>query len=392
VTASTDDSAGEPVSARTTPDDATRAAYELGALDWATVRGADHTDRAAALSRRLTDDGPLGITADLGCGPGWHLPALPDGCVALDTARPMLGLVPEHGPGNPRVQADLARLPFAPASLAAAFASKAYVHLDGRTVPRALADLHRALAPGADIALSFFGSGAGAGQRSIDSTTDEEDQFPGRCFSLWEHDHLASVLVGAGLRADTIDVEAREDGVPHIWVTGQRRHTLPDTVGPDMRLLVCGLNPSVRAADAGVGFVTPGNRFWPAALAAGLVTRDRDPFHALDVHGVGMTDLAKRATRRADELVADEYRNGLERVERLVQWLTPGAVCFVGLAGYRVAVDRAAAPGPQPAPLGGRPVYLMPSTSGLNAHSSPGELTDHLRGALALAARAGATG
>ena len=32
------------------------------------------------------------------------------------------------------------------------------------------------------------------------------------------------------------------------------------------------LNPSEHAADAGVGYVTPGNRFWPAALAAGLVT------------------------------------------------------------------------------------------------------------------------
>ena len=159
-----------------------------------------------------------------------------------------------------------------------------------------------------------------------------------------------------------------------------------------MRLLVCGLNPSVRAADAGVGFVTPGNRFWPAALAAGLVTRDRDPFHTLDVHDVGMTDLAKRATRRADELAADEYRSGLERVERLVRWLAPGAVCFVGLAGYRVAVDRAAVAGPQPTPLGGRPVYVMPSTSGLNAHSGLGDLTDHLRGAVDLAARAAPRG
>ena len=41
-----------------------------------------------------------------------------------------------------------------------------------------------------------------------------------------------------------------------------------------MRLFVCGLNPSVYSADAGVGFARPGNRFWPAALAAGIVTTD----------------------------------------------------------------------------------------------------------------------
>ena len=34
---------------------------------------------------------------------------------------------------------------------------------------------------------------------------------------------------------------------------------------------MCGLNPSLYAADAGVGFARPGNRFWPAALAAGIV-------------------------------------------------------------------------------------------------------------------------
>ena len=65
-----------------------------------------------------------------------------------------------------------------------------------------------------------------------------------------------------------------------------------------MRLLVCGLNPSIYSADAGVGYARPGNRFWPAAIAAGLVTEDRDPRHALSHHGVGITDLVKRATGR----------------------------------------------------------------------------------------------
>ena len=40
-----------------------------------------------------------------------------------------------------------------------------------------------------------------------------------------------------------------------------------------MRLLVCGLNPSVYSADAGVGYARPGNRFWPALRLAGLTDR-----------------------------------------------------------------------------------------------------------------------
>jgi len=154
------------------------------------------------------------------------------------------------------------------------------------------------------------------------------------------------------------------------------------------RILVCGLNPSVYSADAGIGFARPGNRFWAAALAAGIVTVDRDTRAALTGRGVGMTDLVKRATPRADELTRDEYRDGLARVERLVQWLQPGAVCFVGLAGWRAAVDRKAVAGVQPDGIGGRPAYVMPSTSGLNAHSRLDDLADHLRAAAALADRA----
>jgi TDG/mug DNA glycosylase family protein len=121
--------------------------------------------------------------------------------------------------------------------------------------------------------------------------------------------------------------------------------------------------------------------------AAGLAAVDRDPDRALSDHGLGMTDLVKRATVAAAELRADEYRAGLARVSRLVDWLRPGAVCFVGLAGWRAAVDRKAVAGVQPEGLAGVPVYVMPSTSGLNAATPLTTLVDHLRAAAALADR-----
>jgi TDG/mug DNA glycosylase family protein len=154
-----------------------------------------------------------------------------------------------------------------------------------------------------------------------------------------------------------------------------------------MRLLVCGLNPSVYSADAGLGFARPGNRFWPAMLAAGLAARDRDPGDLLRSHAIGLTDLVKRATRAAAELTTGEYREGLARVTRLVAWLRPGAVCFVGLDGWRRAVYRRAVAGPQPRDLDGVPVFVMPSTSGLNAHSRLDDLTGHLVAAAEVADR-----
>lgn len=167
----------------------------------------------------------------------------------------------------------------------------------------------------------------------------------------------------------------------------RRVRTLADTVGPAMSLLVVGLNPSLYAADAGVGFARPGNRFWPAMVEAGLVDAERDAFAALVDRGVGMTDLVKRATRRAAELDRGEYAHGLARVQRLVTWLRPGVVVVVGLAGWRSAVDRRATPGLQDVRLGGRPVYVMGSTSGLNAHQQLPDAVGHLRAAASVASR-----
>lgn len=156
-----------------------------------------------------------------------------------------------------------------------------------------------------------------------------------------------------------------------------RQRTLPDLVSPGMRLLISGLNPSLRAADAGVGFVTKGNRFWPAMMAAGLVTADRKPAEALLMHGVGFTDLAKRATAKADELTPAEFAAGLSRLDRLCTWLRPKTLVMVGLTGWRHATDRSASAGWQETRLGDTPVYLMPNTSGLNTHVSLDQLTEH---------------
>jgi TDG/mug DNA glycosylase family protein len=71
----------------------------------------------------------------------------------------------------------------------------------------------------------------------------------------------------------------------------------------------------------------------------------------------------------------------------MVEWLQPSAVCFVGLAGWRSAVDRSAVAGTQNRPFGGRPAYVMPSTSGANAHSRPADLAWHLGQAMDLADR-----
>lgn len=192
---------------------------------------------------------------------------------------------------------------------------------------------------------------------------------------------LTDLVAGAGFSVD----RARRAGGRSV-VDARRERTLPDYVGGGMRMLVCGLNPSLVAADAGFGFAGATNRFWAAATSAGVVTVPRQPLVSLAEDGVGMTDLVKRATPNADSLTAAEYQAGVERVRRLVEWLRPGVVVSVGLAGWRAAVDRRAVPGPQPSPFGGAPAYVMPSTSGRNARTSLAELAEHLCRAMAMGA------
>ena len=344
-----------------TVDPATLEVYERAAAVYEANRPPRFSERADALASPI--DGPV---LDAGCGTGAYLPALGASAVGLDASMSMLDLA--RPADRPLVCGDLGRLPFRRGSIAGVWARNSFVHVPHAELPLVLAELHLALPVGAPVTASFI---AGPDDRYV-----ADDDLPGRNFWRWSDDHLVDVFVGAGFDDVTVD------GDRPRFVSAQRARSLPDTVGPGMRLLVCGLNPSLRAADAGIGFVTPGNRFWPAALEVGLASVDRDPMHAARHHGLGMTDLAKRATTRADELDPDEYRDGLARVDRMCGRLRPAAVCMVGLAGWRVAVDRKATAGWQDRTLGGRPVYVMPSTSGLNAHSTQADLTAHLRAAI----------
>jgi TDG/mug DNA glycosylase family protein len=358
-------------------DRATVEVYERGAVEYGERRRAYHPERA----REFGDSLPAGgVRLDLGSGPGHYLPHLGAPVVAADAAVAMLLEARRRYGVVPAVACDIESLPFRRGGLAGVWASKCLQHVAAERLPMALAGVHRALPVGGLLDVTMF-SGDGGTRSGVD------DDFPGRWFTWWQPDRLRDVLVGAGFEVDELAVTAERREHERLVARARRARTLPDTVGPGMRLLVCGLNPSLYAADAGLGFARPGNRFWPAALAAGVVSEDRDPDHALRHHAVGMTDLVKRATVAAAGLSTAEYRAGFARAERLAAWLRPQVVCFVGLAGWRAAVDRRAQPGVQATTLGGASVYLMPSTSGLNARTPLSELTAHLRAAAALALR-----
>lgn len=352
-------------------DRPTVSIYDHHAEAWTATRRP--RDDALRRALRLRDPAPDGLAVDLGCGPGWQVPEMPRPRAGLDAAGAFLLQARRNFPGESFVRGDLAQLPFATGRVSFAWAQRSYVHLPRAELPLALRELHRVVTPGGTVGLGLFVGDLEFGPLPA-------DEFPGRQFSSWPVRLLEDVVTGAGFRIMLLEVRDHE-----VEIVARRIESLPDTVASDMRLLLVGLNPSPTAARLGVGYSGPGNRFWPAALAAGLVTVDRDPLAALVEHGVGMTDLVKRVTTRAAELDPREFRKGVERLERLVSWLQPGAVCVIGLTGWRAAIDARATPGPQTRRIGGRPTYLMPNPSGLNAHVDVEGLAAHLRAAAALA-------
>ena len=352
-------------------DRATVDVYEDRGALWAARRRPVRRAHARAFAKRVPANA---LRIDLGCGAGRYISDIGRPVVGIDAARSMLEQCRAAVPEAALVQGDLEALPFKSKSMHGGWANMSYLHLPGVRLPLALADLHRSLAVGAPIDLQVL-----AGE--YEGSALPADDVGGRFFCAWNPDRLMDVMTGAGFEVHAMQVDG-----DLVRVRAVRLRTLPDFVGAGMRLLVVGLNPSIFAADAGVGYARPGNRFWPCALAAGLVTRDRDPLHAIHAHGMGMTDLVKRASVNASELTPDEYRAGAARLERLVRWLAPRTVCMVGLSGWRAAVDRKASVGLQETTVAGRPVYLMPSTSGANAHAGATELVEHLRAAAALSA------
>ena len=149
--------------------------------------------------------------------------------------------------------------------------------------------------------------------------------------------------------------------------------------GQELRLLFVGINPGLWTAATQTHFAHPGNRFYPALLRAGVLTRAVDPAAGmtdedrehLRERGIGITNLVRRATARADELTADELREGGERLLATIARTRPAVVAVAGITAYRQAFGvRKAQSGEQPEPVEGARLWVVPNPSGLNAHET----------------------
>jgi TDG/mug DNA glycosylase family protein len=150
-----------------------------------------------------------------------------------------------------------------------------------------------------------------------------------------------------------------------------RLRPLRDVIAPGLRVLFCGINPGLYSAATGWHFARPGNRFWPALAASGFTPTRLHPSQRLELlaNGLGITNLVALPTASAAELTPAEIRAGRPALVRKVRRYRPRAVAIVGIGAYRIAFDRPTATlGRQPEPLEGALLWVLPNTSGLNAH------------------------
>jgi TDG/mug DNA glycosylase family protein len=153
----------------------------------------------------------------------------------------------------------------------------------------------------------------------------------------------------------------------------ETNQTLPDRIGPGIRLLFVGINPSVRSTKLGHHFAGKGNRFWQLLFDAGfvpeLLTFEDDVL--LPKWGYGLTNIVARPTPSMADLSMEDYVVGGVQLRRLVRCCRPASVVLVGITVYRVLFSVPKGPvalGVSIREFAGANVFVVPNPSGRNAH------------------------
>ena len=164
--------------------------------------------------------------------------------------------------------------------------------------------------------------------------------------------------------------------------------TLPDILGPNLKLVFCGINPSLYAVARGHYFARKQNRFWPAfsrstlslPIRQGLGVAELLPEHDREFprFGFGLTDVVKVPSASASSLRPSDLAEWAPRLHQKLVASAPRVICFQGMmsfrpfAQYALGVDPAKLElGLQPLRLGETRLFCTPNPSAANARYRP---------------------
>ncbi|XP_069174457.1 uncharacterized protein [Procambarus clarkii] len=157
----------------------------------------------------------------------------------------------------------------------------------------------------------------------------------------------------------------RFDGLPEEEVA---KKTLPDHLGPNMDILIIGINPGLFAAHKGHHYAGPGNHFWKCMYLSGLIP---EPFNAYDdfrllEYGIGFTNMVARTTKGSADLSRQEIKEGGKILRAKLKKYKPLIAVFNGKGIYEIySGKKQFCFGKQPEKVEGTNthIWVMPSSS-----------------------------
>jgi double-stranded uracil-DNA glycosylase len=143
----------------------------------------------------------------------------------------------------------------------------------------------------------------------------------------------------------------------------------PDILADGLDVVFCGINPASSAVADGHNFSHPNNRFWAVLHLAGYTdTRLRPEEERRLLHyGCGVTAVVARATQRADEVSAVEFRRARPAFEAKIRRYEPRVTAFLGKRALSAMLGTSETNwGRQPFGFAGTTAWVLPNPSGLN--------------------------
>jgi TDG/mug DNA glycosylase family protein len=143
----------------------------------------------------------------------------------------------------------------------------------------------------------------------------------------------------------------------------------PNILAQDLHVVFCGINPAARAALAGYNFSSPSNRFWRVLHLAGFTDVELKPQdeRRLLGFGCGITAVVERPTKRASEVLPQEFRQARQQFEAKMRRYAPRSIAFLGKRALLAMTGQQDIPwGRCAARFAGAETWVLPNPSGLN--------------------------
>ena len=188
-----------------------------------------------------------------------------------------------------------------------------------------------------------------------------EHRLPCPVIGAWARHSVAGMLPSLG--GASVQVQTGPPCAAGDDLLG-RAAVLPDILGANLKLVVCGTAAGSRSAQLNRYYAGPGNKFWSLLAELGFTPHRLLPeeAHLLPSFGIGLTDLLKGQSGADSEI--DFGRVGSSSLTRKMLALQPRVLCFNGKrAAQEYQRSKAVDYGLQAGHIGSTQVCVAPSTS-----------------------------